>query len=134
MPSKRQVILYILGSIAVLVMFILLAQDEGYQAMMEDVGQDLKERPLPQTPGEFLDTQTPEQARLLVSAALVWVGGVTALIVWQMRKAGYSWGYCLNPLNFSTGYFDTKAWVIFVALAAAALYLFSEAMPLSPIR
>ena len=134
MPSKRQVILYIVAAIAVLVMFILLAQDEGYQSMMEEMGQDLEERPIPQTPGEFLDTQTPSQARLLVAAALVWVGGGVALAVWQMRKLGYSWGYCLNPLNLSTRYFDTKAWVIFAFLAAVALALVMGAWPLSPIR
>ena len=134
MPSKRQVILYIVAAIAVLVMFILLAQDEGYQAMMEDVGQDLEERPLPQTPGEFLDTQTPEQARLLVAAALVWFGGGFAIAVWQIRKAGHSWGYSLNPLNFSNRNYENKAWYIFAVLTAIAIFLISEALPLSPIR
>ena len=134
MPSKRQVILYIVAAIAVLVMFILLGQDEGYQAMMEDVGQDLEERPLPRTPGEFLDTQTPEQARLLVAAALVWFGGGFALAVWQIRKAGHSWGYSLNPLNFSNRNYENKAWYIFAVLTAIAIALVMQAMPLSPIR
>ena len=61
-------------------------------------------------------------------------GGGIALAVWQMRKLGYSWGYCLNPLNLSTRYFDTKAWVIFVVLGAVVVFLISEVLPLSPIR
>ncbi len=121
MNLKTKVVLYIVAFVIVLAVFVLLAQDEGYQAMMADVS----------------EKQTPERERLFDlfdRAALFLFGGLAAAMVWQIRRVGYSWRYCLNPLNFSTRYFDTTGWVVFAIVVAIAFGMVMEAFPLSPIQ
>ncbi len=112
--------------LASLVITIWMWESGMMQETMRETYGDEGPPPLP-SPDELFTRMTNEQWLPLALMAVVWMLGVPALIVLQGRKAGRSLRESFSASPFYRD-FDLEAWVIFVALVIASLWLGSLAV------
>ncbi|MDP3539015.1 MAG: hypothetical protein Q8S26_09995 [Azonexus sp.] len=84
--------------------------------------------PAPPSPQDVLGEMPTSQIVLLALVAALWIGGGNLLFHFHNRRLGKKWWQAMNPFNPPFKDFNTREWLILVALAIVSLGLMALAI------
>ena len=84
--------------------------------------------PAPPSPQDVFAKMPTSQVMLLALVAVVWIGGGNLLFYFHNRRLGKRWWQAMNPLDPPFKDFNSREWLILVALVIVSLGLMALAI------